>query len=146
MLTYSRVLCSAKPIGVNAQASKAVFCLPQRATQVLRGPTRSWTPVQCINADLQQSVVQCKTHRCNVQTSKAAFCLPQRATQVLRGPTRSWTPVQCINADLQQSVMQCKPHRCECTDKQGCFMLASESNTIAERTYRVLDTSAVHQC
>ena len=139
MLTYSRVVCSAKPIGVYAQASKAVFCLSQRATQVLRGHTGSWTPVHCINADLQQSGMQCKTHRCVCTGKQGCFLLAS-------GHVVSWTPVHCISADLQQSGMQCKTHRCLCTGKQGCFLLASERNTGAECTCSVLDTSAVHQC
>ncbi len=139
MLTYRRVVCSAKPIGVNAQASKAVFCLPQRGTQVLSGHVVSGTPVQCINADLQQSGMQCKTQRCECTGKQGCFLLAS-------GHVVSGTPVHCISADLQQSAMQCKTHRCLCTGKQGCFLLVSESNTGAEGTYRVLDTSAVHQC
>ena len=136
MLTYSRVLCSAKPIGVNAQASKAAFCLPQRGTQVLSGHVVSWTPVQCINADLQQSGMQCKTHRCECTDKQGCFMLASKSgTGAERVFTRFWASVLCINADLQHSGMQCKTHRCECMDKQGFFLLASKSGTGAQRVF-----------
>lgn len=52
MLNYSETVCSAKPVGVVALASKADFCLPYRAVEVQKACTGFCTSVLFINAEL----------------------------------------------------------------------------------------------
>ena len=65
MLKCSRAVCSAKAIGVNAQTSKAEFWLPEGTAQVQRGFTGFRAKVSCVNAEVQKSGMQCKSHRCD---------------------------------------------------------------------------------
>ena len=85
--------------------------------------------VLCINAELQQSGMQCKTRGVIAQSKTHRFSCKDKQGYFLlasESSTGAWGIhwVLCINAELQQSGMQCKTrgviaqsktHRCNCT-------------------------------
>ena len=116
--------------------ARLVSACPKRAGQVQRGAARGCVQL-CISAELQQSGIQCKTHRCCARVV-SAYLKEHTGAKGLH-----WVLCSCASLlNYSRAIYSAKPIRVIAQASKACFCLSQKSRSGAKVLHWVLCSCA----